>query len=98
MSTVALGIGLVVGNLISPGTGLNVPRDPSAGEKPAEEAHGAGGAMDFIQDIIPKTLFSSLTEGNVLQASCGWRRSVGSVRSQKWSATPALTQYFSYWF
>jgi len=24
--------------------------------------------MDFIQDIIPKTLFSSLTAGNVLQA------------------------------
>jgi aerobic C4-dicarboxylate transport protein len=68
MSTAALGIGLLVGNLISPGTGLNVDGDPSAGEKLAEEAHGSGGTMDFIQDIIPKTLFSSLTAGNVLQA------------------------------
>jgi aerobic C4-dicarboxylate transport protein len=68
MSTAALGIGLLVGNLISPGTGLNVKGDPSAGEKLAEEAHGGGGTMDFIQDIIPKTLFSSLTAGNVLQA------------------------------
>jgi aerobic C4-dicarboxylate transport protein len=68
MSTAALGIGLLVGNLISPGTGLNVDGDPSAGEKLADEAHGSGGTMDFIQDIIPKTLFSSLTAGNVLQA------------------------------
>jgi len=68
MSTVALGIGLLVGNLISPGSGLNAHGDPSAGEKLATEAHGKGGTMDFIQDIIPKTLFSSLTEGNVLQA------------------------------
>jgi len=29
MSTIALGIGLVVGNLISPGTGLPVAADPS---------------------------------------------------------------------
>jgi aerobic C4-dicarboxylate transport protein len=68
MSTVALGIGLLVGNLISPGSGLNAHGDPSAGEKLASEAHGKGGTMDFIQDIIPKTLLSSLTEGNVLQA------------------------------
>ena len=67
MSTAALGIGLLVGNLISPGTGLNVDGDPSAGDKLAEEAHGSGGTMDFIQDIIPNTLLSSLTAGNVLQ-------------------------------
>src|SRR3954462_9889250 len=68
MSTVALSIGLLVGNLISPGSGLNAHGDPSAGEKLASQAHSSGGTMDFIQDIIPKTLFSSLTEGNVLQA------------------------------
>jgi aerobic C4-dicarboxylate transport protein len=68
MSTFALGIGLLVGNIISPGSGLNAHGDPSAGEKLASEAHSSGGTMDFIQDIIPKTLFSSLTAGNVLQA------------------------------
>ena len=31
MSTFALGIGLLVGNLISPGTGLNMQGDPAAG-------------------------------------------------------------------
>ncbi|WP_197379036.1 cation:dicarboxylate symporter family transporter [Mycolicibacterium mengxianglii] len=67
MSTVALGIGLVVGNLISPGTGLNVATDPGAGAELAEKAHGAGGTMEFISGIIPTSLLSSLTEGNVLQ-------------------------------
>ncbi|AQA02747.1 C4-dicarboxylate transporter DctA [Mycobacterium sp. MS1601] len=67
MSTAALAIGLVVGNLISPGTGLNVAADPSAGAELAEKAHGAGGTMDFIAGIIPTSLLSSLTEGSVLQ-------------------------------
>ena len=67
MSTVALAIGLLVGNLISPGTGLNISGNPSAGAKLAEQAHGAGGAMEFFENIIPTTLLSSLTEGNVLQ-------------------------------
>ena len=68
MSTVALAIGLVVGNIISPGTGLNVPNDPGKGVELAGEAESAGGTMDFIANIIPSTLFSSVTEGNVLQA------------------------------
>jgi aerobic C4-dicarboxylate transport protein len=67
MSTVALGIGLVVGNLIAPGTGLNIHGDPAAGGKLAEQAHGAGGALEFFENIIPTSLLSSLTAGNVLQ-------------------------------
>jgi aerobic C4-dicarboxylate transport protein len=67
MSTVALGIGLVVGNLISPGTGLNIAADPGAGAKLAEKAQSAGGMMDFVEGIIPTSLLSSLTAGNVLQ-------------------------------
>jgi aerobic C4-dicarboxylate transport protein len=68
MSTAALAIGLVVGNLISPGSGLDVTGDPSKGAELAGEAHSEGGTMEFIADIIPTTLFSALTEGNVLQA------------------------------
>ncbi len=67
MSTVALAIGLLVGNLISPGTGLNISGNADAGAKLAEQAEGAGGTLEFIQHIIPTTLLSSLTEGNVLQ-------------------------------
>lgn len=68
MSTIALAIGLVVGNLISPGTGLNVTSDPGKGAELAGEAESSGGTMEFISDIIPTSLFSALTEGNVLQA------------------------------
>ncbi|MDT5387638.1 MAG: aerobic C4-dicarboxylate transport protein [Mycobacterium sp.] len=69
MSTVALAIGLVVGNLLSPGTGLNLSSTSAAkGGQLAEQAHEAGGLSEFIQHIIPTSLFSSLTEGNVLQA------------------------------
>jgi aerobic C4-dicarboxylate transport protein len=68
MSTIALAIGLVVGNIIQPGTGLNIPSDPSKGAELAGKAASEGGPMDFISNIIPSTLFSALTEGNVLQA------------------------------
>ena len=34
----------------------------------AEQAHCEGGLLEFIQSIIPDTLFSALTSGNVLQA------------------------------
>src|ERR1700754_2383283 len=68
MSTVALAIGLVVGNIVHPGTGLNIPADPGKGAELAGEAASEGGPMEFFSDIIPTTLFSSLTEGNVLQA------------------------------
>jgi aerobic C4-dicarboxylate transport protein len=67
MSTVALAIGLVVGNLIHPGAGLNL--DPSvaeAGQKAVGDTQSEGTA-DFILGIIPTSLFSALTEGEVLQ-------------------------------
>jgi aerobic C4-dicarboxylate transport protein len=69
MSTFALAIGLVVGNLLHPGSGLALT-DSSAGKgaELAEKAHESGGLMDFVQGIIPDTLVSSLTAGSVLQA------------------------------
>ena len=68
MSTIALAIGLVVGNLIHPGQGLNISGSTlSQGATLADQAHQAGGLMEFVQGIIPATLFSSLTSGNVLQ-------------------------------
>ncbi|MBY6538108.1 cation:dicarboxylase symporter family transporter [Rhodococcus sp. BP-349] len=67
MSTFALAIGMVVGNLIQPGTGLNIEPNSGAVGKLVETAEGAGGTLDFIQGIIPTSLLSSLTEGSVLQ-------------------------------
>lgn len=67
MSTFALGIGLVVGNLIQPGEGLNIEASKAASEKIASGAHHGGGTVDFIKGIIPETIFSSVTSGSVLQ-------------------------------
>ncbi|AOW93431.1 C4-dicarboxylate transporter DctA [Rhodococcus sp. WMMA185] len=68
MSTVALGIGLLVGNLLQPGSGLSISADAAgSGAQLAEKAHGAGGTIDFISSIIPTSLLSSLTAGSVLQ-------------------------------
>ncbi len=69
MSTVALAIGLVVGNLLSPGSGMHLSAQATGqGAKLAQKAHEAGGLMDFVSHIIPETLLSALTSGNVLQA------------------------------
>ncbi|MBN6055138.1 cation:dicarboxylase symporter family transporter [Nonomuraea sp. RK-328] len=67
MSTVALVIGLVVGNLIDPGSGLHL----TAAAKEAAAAEAAKGeatnTVDFLLGIIPTTLVSAFTEGQVLQ-------------------------------
>ncbi|MEU2261710.1 cation:dicarboxylase symporter family transporter [Streptomyces sp. NPDC019645] len=66
MSTVALAIGLIVGNILDPGHGLQLTDAArAAGEKQAE---GAGeGTVDFLLGVIPTTLVSAFTEGEVLQ-------------------------------
>src|SRR3981189_2929116 len=66
MSTVALIIGLVVGNLLHPGAGLHLTAAAKvAGTKAA--AGGSGSTIDFLLGIIPTTLVSALTSGAVLQ-------------------------------
>jgi aerobic C4-dicarboxylate transport protein len=66
MSTVALGIGLVVGNLVQPGSGLNLTdKLRESGQTQAAGAHES--TTDFLLGIIPKTILSALTEGEVLQ-------------------------------
>lgn len=69
MSTAALGIGLLVGNLLHPGSSLQISESTfTQGAELASKAGEAGGLIDFIHHIIPTTLFSALTAGNVLQA------------------------------
>ena len=68
MSTVALAIGLVVGNIIKPGAGLNLTEDlAAAGQKQVESAEHTS-TVDFVLGLIPDTLVSALTAGSVLQA------------------------------
>ncbi len=65
MSTVALVIGLVVGNILQPGTGLHLT--PEIAEKGQGQIAKSEGTVEFLLGIIPKTLVSAFTEGEVLQ-------------------------------
>jgi Na+/H+-dicarboxylate symporter len=67
MSTVALAIGLVVGNLVHPGAGLHLTKAVKAASAKAAGGQGSTGTVDFLLKIIPDTLFSALTQSQVLQ-------------------------------
>ncbi|MEV0264507.1 cation:dicarboxylase symporter family transporter [Streptomyces sp. NPDC050617] len=65
MSTVALAIGLVVGNILEPGSGLHLTESVRhAGEA---QAKGGDSTVDFLLGIIPTTMVSAFTKGEVLQ-------------------------------
>lgn len=66
MSTVALSIGMVVGNLLHPGDGLQITQAAAAtAQEKAAEGHADTTA--FLLGIIPTSLFSAFTSGSVLQ-------------------------------
>ncbi|MGN7160192.1 dicarboxylate/amino acid:cation symporter [Sphingomonas sp. SAFR-052] len=68
-STLALIVGLIVGNLVQPGAGLNIDPstlDTSKVTEYAEKAHDTT-ITGFLMGIIPDTFISALTEGNILQ-------------------------------
>ena len=68
MSTVALFIGLVVGNLLQPGASLHLSAAAqAAGAAQATAGGEAGSTTDFLLSIIPTTLVSPLTGSIVLQ-------------------------------
>ncbi|GAA3810096.1 cation:dicarboxylate symporter family transporter [Nocardioides panacisoli] len=66
MSTVALGIGLVVGNLLHPGSGLHIT-DATASAGAEQAATGHASTTDFLLGIVPDSMLSALTSGDVLQ-------------------------------
>ena len=68
-STLALVIGLVVGNVARPGDGLNV--DPATLDTSAVASYVSAAkeqtVTEFILHIIPDTAFSAFTSGQILQ-------------------------------
>ncbi|MFJ7997749.1 cation:dicarboxylate symporter family transporter [Streptomyces sp. NPDC096310] len=66
MSTAALAIGLIVGNILQPGAGLHIT-EASKGAGAAQAEGASESTADFLLSIIPKTMVSSFTEGSVLQ-------------------------------
>src|SRR5436190_7255624 len=69
-STLALVLGLVVANVMKPGAGLNIDPSTLDAAKVAEYADKAHSTTlsGFMLDMIPDTLVSALTSGNMLQA------------------------------
>ncbi len=66
VSTFALGLGLIVGNLLQPGAGFPGKADPAAVAKYASAAANRTG-VDFVLDIIPDAAFGAFAKGEVLQ-------------------------------
>lgn len=69
VSTFALIVGLIVGNVVQPGAGMNIdPRtlDTGAVERYATQAHDRT-IVGFLLEIIPTTAISALTSGSILQ-------------------------------
>ena len=68
-STLALIIGLIIGNVIQPGRGLNI--DPATLNAGAVAQYTAAAhettIVGFLMSIIPTTLVSAFSEGNILQ-------------------------------
>lgn len=65
-------MGLVVGNILKPGAGMNI--DPASLDTKSisayassAEAQNAGGAVEFFMNIIPNTIVGAFATGNVLQ-------------------------------
>ncbi|AQR62704.1 C4-dicarboxylate transporter DctA [Brevundimonas sp. LM2] len=68
-STLALIVGLVVGNLIQPGRGLNIDPatlDPAAVAQYSTAAHETT-LIGFLLGVIPDTFVSAFSTGNILQ-------------------------------
>jgi aerobic C4-dicarboxylate transport protein len=70
LTTVALLIGLIVMNVFKPGAGIHAnPHSLKLSGTAAQYAQTGAAThwYDFLVDIIPKTVVSAFTEGNVLQ-------------------------------
>jgi aerobic C4-dicarboxylate transport protein len=68
-STLALVVGLLVGNIVRPGDGLNI--DPATLDQGAVSSYVSKAeeqtVTDFVLRIIPDTLVSAVTSGEILQ-------------------------------
>ncbi len=85
MSTFALAIGLVVGNLLHPGTGLHLSESARAKARNWPTRRTSRRPDGLRAGHHPTSLFSALTEGSVLQA-CSSRCS--SASRSRASAAP----------
>jgi len=69
VSTIALAIGLVVGNVVKPGSGFNVNASSLDAKAVADYAGQAKaqGVVEFLMHIIPTTVTDAFAKGDILQ-------------------------------
>jgi aerobic C4-dicarboxylate transport protein len=69
VSTIALMVGLIIVNVIQPGSGMNV--DPASLDSKAIAQYAAPGKMtsttDFLLNVIPATVVDAFAKGDMLQ-------------------------------
>jgi len=69
VSSFALVVGLIVANVVQPGAGMHI--DPATLDAEAVKGYAAKShdmtVVGFLMDIIPATVVSAFTEGNILQ-------------------------------
>jgi aerobic C4-dicarboxylate transport protein len=67
VSTFALVLGLIIGNVVRPGAGFGgAPPDPAAVEQYAKQA-GEMKSVDFVLNIIPDSVVGAFARGDILQ-------------------------------
>ena len=70
VSTLALVIGLIIGEIVQPGYGFNADPhklDPTIAASYLDKAKHADTLVDYLMNIIPKTFFSAFVDGSLLQ-------------------------------
>jgi aerobic C4-dicarboxylate transport protein len=69
VSTLALAIGLLVGNFVKPGSGFNI--NPATLDCKAVESYAgrakAQSVADFLMHIVPNTVIDAFAKGDILQ-------------------------------
>lgn len=69
LTTVALGLGLLVARLVRPGAGMNV--DPATLDAKAIATYTTGaqahGTVDFLMNVIPRDVADAFARGDILQ-------------------------------
>lgn len=64
-SFIAVLIGIVVGKIINPGTGVSLKPDASTVQKLASRDQGSW--LDLINNLVPSNLFEAFADGEILQ-------------------------------
>ncbi len=68
VSTAALALGLIIANILKPGSGVLL--DPSKGQDQIAQYTKAGSEMgffDFLTNIVPSNVFAAFAQGEILQ-------------------------------